>query len=185
MTHALNRIMEKEYNSNGLQDAGQLITAFQDQLFRFAFFRTGSPADAQDIVQDVFVKFFKNPQRPYINNIKHYLFKSIANACAGHQSKKKPLFESVDNISDSIFLQDKDASAPLLLAEAYQRTESILQKVPAEQAEVIRLRVLDNLDFTEIAELLQLPVTTVKSRFKYGIDKLKQLLHLKKALYEL
>ncbi len=177
--------MEKEFSSNGLQDAATLIAVFQDQLFRFAFFRTGSPADAQDIVQDVFVKFFKNPQRPFINNIKHYLFKSIANACADHQSKKKPPFESVDNISDSMFVQDKDASAPLLLEEEYRRIEYILQQVPSEQAAVIRLRVLDNLDFTEIAALLELPVTTVKSRFKYGIDKLKQLLHLKKALYEL
>ena len=109
--------MEARYSSNQLQEFEQLISAFQDQLFRFAFCRTGSPADAQDIVQDVFVKFFKTQQRTIpISNIKHYLFKSIANACADHQSKKKPLFESVDNISDSIFLQDKDASTALLTA---------------------------------------------------------------------
>lgn len=178
--------MEVRYSSKELQEIEQLISAFQDQLFRFAFYRTGSPADAQDIVQDVFVKFFKTQQRSVpINNIKHYLFKSISNACNDYQSRKKHFFESVDTIDDSKFLQEKDAAANLLLAEEYQRIEKILDHVPKEQAAIIRLRVLDNLSFVDIAALLELPETTVKSRFKYGIDKLKQFLHLKKALYEL
>jgi RNA polymerase sigma-70 factor (ECF subfamily) len=178
--------MEARYSSNQLQEFEQLISVFQDQLFRFAFCRTGSPADAQDIVQDVFVKFFKTQQRSVpVNNIKHYLFKSISNACKDYQSRKKHFFESVDAIDDSKFLQEKDASANLMMAEEYRRIEKILDHVPEEQAAIIRLRVLDNLSFVDIAALLELPVTTVKSRFKYGIDKLKQFLHPKKALYEL
>jgi DNA-directed RNA polymerase specialized sigma24 family protein len=42
--------MEKAFSSNGLQEIEKVIASFQDQLFRFAFFRTGSSADAQDIV---------------------------------------------------------------------------------------------------------------------------------------
>jgi RNA polymerase sigma-70 factor (ECF subfamily) len=69
--------------------------------------------------------------------------------------------------------------------EEYRRIEKLLQTVPDDQAEIIRLRVLDNLSFIEIAGLLVIPVTTVKSRFKYGIDKLKLVLHPKETLYEL
>lgn len=179
--------MEETNSSNRLNELEQLITEFQDQLFRFAFFRTGSLADSQDIVQDVFVQFYKNQILPStVHKIKPYLFRSISNACTDYQRKsKKHLFESIDTNQDSKFLQDKDASHHLLLMEEYKRIEKLLQTVPEDQAEVIRLRVLDNLSFIEIAGLLILPVTTVKSRFKYGIDKLKLVLHPKETLYEL
>ena len=47
---------------------------------------------------------------------------------------------------------------------------------PAEQAEVIRLHTFASMRFTEIAETLELPASTVKSRFHYGIERLKTLL---------
>ena len=179
--------MEDSNSSNRLQEFGKLITEFQDQLFKFAFFRTGSLADSQDIVQDVFVKFYKNKQYPSaIRNIRSYLFQSISNACIDYQKKKKKfLFESLDKMDDSKFLQEKDASYQLLLMEEYGRIDRILQNVPVEQAEIIRLRVLDCLSFVEIAEILSLSVTTVKSRFKYGIDKLKFILNTNEKIYEL
>ena len=103
--------MEETFSSNRFKELEQLITQFQDQLFRFAFFRTGSLADSQDIVQDVFVKFYKNQNHlSIINKIKPYLFRSISNACTDFQrEKKKHLFEPIENIPDSKFLQEKDS----------------------------------------------------------------------------
>ncbi|MCD8035312.1 MAG: hypothetical protein LUF83_13615 [Alistipes sp.] len=62
-----------------------------------------------------------------------------------------------------------------LPAEA-KRIDSLLGSLPPEQADVIRLHTFGSLRFTEIAEVLDCPVTTVKSRFRYGIDKLKNVL---------
>lgn len=175
--------MELNQSHTQFDETVKTISTFQDQLFRFAFFRTGSLADAQDIVQDVFVTFFKRHQHPsVILNVKHYLLRSIANACTDYQRKKKIRFEQVDTVNQSGFLQEEDASHHLLMIEEYQRIEQLLQHVPEGQAEVIRLRVLDNLGFTEIAELLAEPVTTIKSRFKYGMDKLRVVLHAKKII---
>ena len=178
--------MAANEESKRFSELEQFITEFQDQLFRFAFFRTGSVADSEDLVQDVFVKLYRSQrQQVPIKNIKHYLFRSIANACTDFQRKGKYHFESVEKIEDSTTLQVKDASWPLLIKEEYKRIESLLQHLPEEQAEIIRLRVLDHLNFTEIAVLLSQPVTTVKSRFKYGIDKLKNILHPKEIIYDL
>ncbi len=179
--------MEVTNSSNKLNEFEKVISEFQDQLFRFAFFRIGSLADSQDIVQDVFVKFYRTQKHSSnIHNIKHYLFRSISNACKDYQKKvKKHFFEPLEKTNDSTFLQEKDASYHLLLTEEYQRIEKLLQHIPDEQAETIRLRVVDDLSFIEIADLLALPVTTVKSRFKYGIDKLKIVFHPKEIIYEL
>lgn len=51
----------------------------------------------------------------------------------------------------------------------------MLDKLQPRQAEVIRLHIHAGLKFTEIADMLDEPVTTIKSRFTSGIEKLKQM----------
>ena len=58
--------------------------------------------------------------------------------------------------------------------EEFRRIERLLSLLPESQTEVIRLHIHAGLKFTEIAELLEEPVTTIKSRFASGIEKLKQ-----------
>jgi RNA polymerase sigma-70 factor, ECF subfamily len=158
-----------------LKELEKLITEFQDQLFSFAFFRTGSFSDSQDIVQEVFIKLYKNDGcLDAVHNIRFYLFRCISNACIDyHRGKKKNMFETLDTATIPVNFHSKEASYELLQIEEYQRIEALLSDLPIEQAEIIRLRVLDGLGFMEIAEILEIPVTTVKSRFNYGIDKLK------------
>ena len=178
--------MEENYDHKIRDEFEKVINEYQDQLFRFAFFRTGSLSDSQDIVQDVFVKLYQhNYISAKIENVKHYLFRAIANACNDYHRKKKPSFGSIEKISDTQVLQEKDASYKIEIIEEYKRIEKVLKQVPDSQAETIRLRIIDNLSFVEIADLLKEPITTVKSRFKYGIDKLKLILHAKKDVYEL
>ena len=62
------------------------------------------------------------------------------------------------------------------VSEGDERLGTLLDRLPAEQAEVIRLHTFASMRFTEIAETLELPASTVKSRFHYGIERLKTLL---------
>lgn len=167
--------MELANGRSKLDELEKVITEFQDQLFRFAFFRTGSFADSQDIVQEVFIKLYhENGYLNSIKNIKHYLYRSIANACVDYHRKSKKLkFEPIDTATLPSNLQEKEALHNLIQIEEYNRLECLLNGLPEEQSEIIRLRVFDNLSFVEIATILEIPVTTIKSRFKYGIDKLK------------
>lgn len=76
------------------------------------------------------------------------------------------------------------SSPPTLVSDEEERTleaearrlGTLLDRLPAEQAEVIRLHTFASMRFTEIAETLELPASTVKSRFHYGIERLKTLL---------
>ncbi|HOZ14713.1 MAG TPA: sigma-70 family RNA polymerase sigma factor [Tenuifilaceae bacterium] len=167
--------MELANGRSKLEELEKVITEFQDQLFSFAFFRTGNFADSQDIVQDVFIKLYhENNNLDSIKNIKHYLYRSIANACVDYHRKSKKLqFESIDTASLPNHLQEKDISENMIQIEEYKRINKLLTDLPDEQADVIRLRIFDNLSFVEIASILEIPITTIKSRFKYGIDKLK------------
>jgi RNA polymerase sigma-70 factor (ECF subfamily) len=180
--------MEIANGCSKLVEFENIITEFQDQLFRFAFFRTGCFADSQDIVQDVFIKlYFENDNLHSVNNIKNYLFRSISNACIDfHRKSRKLKVESINKAILPVYMQENDASHNLIQIEEYNRLEKLLSELPAEQSEIIRLKVFDNLSFVEIAVILDIPVTTIKSRFKYGIDKLKnKLVKLKEVNYGL
>jgi RNA polymerase sigma-70 factor (ECF subfamily) len=59
--------------------------------------------------------------------------------------------------------------------------EFALQKLPAEQREVVVLKLWQELTFEEISQICQIPVNTAASRYRYGLDKLR---HLLRPLYE-
>ncbi|WP_295935530.1 RNA polymerase sigma factor [uncultured Alistipes sp.] len=157
-------------NQTKIDQLGQIIDQYQDQMFRFAFFRTGSLEDSRDIVQDVFLKMYGRIGRnAVIDNVKSYLYRSISNSCSDYMRRK----QSTKHVPLNQALQYPEKDDDRELIEEYQRIDALMEELPGEQAEVIRMRTVDSLAFTEIAEILGVPVTTVKSRFKYGIEKLK------------
>ncbi|HCX99446.1 MAG TPA: hypothetical protein DG754_04825 [Bacteroidales bacterium] len=167
--------MELANGRSKLDELERVIVEYQNQLFRYAFFRTGSYADSQDIVQNVFIKLYNNNGNlSSIKNVKHYLYRSITNACFDfHRKSRRQKFEPIETAILPSQMYERGASEVLIQFEEYERLEELLKVLPEEQSEVIRLRIFDNLGFVEIASILETPVTTIKSRFKYGIDKLK------------
>lgn len=160
----------------------ELITVYQDSLYRFAYFRTGSAEDAKDIVQNVFLNMFRLKGYAAIDNIKAYLYKSIRNACLNRLREKR--FFNTTQIPEQV--TDRGNSVdPILIKEQYKTVESLLSMLPPEQAEVIRMRIIDELHFTEIAMLEGEPETTIKSRFKYGMEKLKRIVKSKDYYHEM
>jgi RNA polymerase sigma-70 factor (ECF subfamily) len=150
----------------------RIIELYQNQLVSFAFYRVGSYAVAQHIVQDTFLRFYENMrivQRA--KNIKTYLYRSIANACIDYKRKyAKNTFTGTD-LLNNILIDEQDEHA--CLAE-HIRIEDMLKDLPEEQAEILKMKFVDDLNFVEIAKIIETNVNTVKSRYKYAIEKLKK-----------
>ncbi|HBL70695.1 RNA polymerase sigma factor [uncultured Alistipes sp.] len=144
----------------------EAVTAYHAELYRFAALRTGSRSDAEDIVQEAFLKLLTASGE--ITHPRAYLYRCVANACCDLKRRRsfhEPLRPD----------QPQESPDPALREEA-ERLAAQLDRIPPEQAEAIRLHTFAALRFTEIAEILDIPVTTVKSRFQYGIEKLRNLL---------
>ena len=58
-------------------------------------------------------------------------------------------------------------------AEELRRIERLLARLPEEQAEAVRLRVLDGLRVGEIADVMECSESTATSRLRYGLEKLR------------
>jgi RNA polymerase sigma-70 factor (ECF subfamily) len=146
-----------------------LIDLLQHRLVRYAYCRLHSLADAEDVVQDVFVQAYRDrAKHKAIGNVEGFLFRMVANRCIDVQRRRRRAPEPLLDV----------AAEPVADAgpERQRWIERLLGRLPARQAEVIRLRVYGDLPFQDVARSLGCAIPTVKSRFRYGIRKLRRIL---------
>lgn len=143
----------------------------RDSLFRLACYKTGNADDAADIVQDVFLKIL-DMDSVAVRDVRKYLFKSVSNACISYQRSRQDIIVCTD--FDGLDLEEQPDDG---FEEEFRRISMLLKMIPPEQAEVISLRTIGGKSFDEIASLLGVNVSTVKSRFRYGIDKIQKKIY--------
>ena len=150
---------------------GRLMESERRGLLQYACYRLGSNDDAEDAVQDLFV----NVQQRWsegnvdVHDLSAYLYRSLANLCVSRLRKSERVrFVPIDQQIAMMETDEEDHE------QEYLRIGQLLESIPDEQAEVIRLRYHGGKRFVEIAAILGLPVTTVKSRFQYGLEKIRR-----------
>ncbi len=149
----------------------EIFQAERDSLFRLACYKIGDADTAADILQDLFVKIWNNPAATAsITDLRSYLYRSLLNTCISlhrsHQAEFLPLDNNIaEESSDDDFHRE------------YRAIAHVMKHIPEEQKEVIMLRTIGGKSFNDIATILDLPLPTVKSRFRYGIDKIRKMIH--------
>lgn len=143
------------------------------RLLRYACYRLADGDDAEDVLQETFLRLhtrLSDTEGGQIDNLPSYLFRTLANVCTKWQAntsriKIVPLDTRVDVADTTPDTRNEDD---------YKRIARLLTEIPDEQAEVIRLRIYGDNSFAQVAEILSLPLPTVKSRFLYGLEKIRQ-----------
>ena len=165
--------MQKDKTQSRLRDLERLVRSQQDRLFALAYIRIGNRPDAEDILQDVFLKLFRSEESlRNISHLEHYLIRAICNKCRDYQRKKQYNLIPIENATQ-IPVSDDDIS----MHEEYLRISKLLEGLSDEQQEVVRLKCTDGLKFREIAKILGIPEATAKSRFRYAIEHIQNRLN--------
>ena len=139
---------------------------------RYACYRLGDTDDAKDSLQDAFLKIsskFSDGKSVEVRDWRNYIFRVLSNLCSSRLTALGKLRTiPLDTRLDIAHLPTQNDESD------YQRIAKLLVEIPEEQAEVIRLRIYGNNSFADIAEILSLPLPTVKSRFLYGLEKIRK-----------
>lgn len=154
-----------------LSDLVRVIGMERDALLTYASYRLGNRSDAEDVLQDCYLRLherFSDGQEGAKLNIRNYVFRSLSNLCTDCLADRTRHL-TVDLGQQDVVETDTDNRE-----SEYCRITSMLDRIPEEQAEVIRLRMYGNRSFAEISNILQVPLPTVKSRFLYGIEKIRK-----------
>ena len=150
----------------------ELMQSERENLFRYACYRLGSAAEAEDVIQDLYLRLSKRGARlAEIEDLKGYVYRSLTNSCSSALRSRQQFVtpETLDTLSS-------DDLAPKDFEQEFRLIERLMALLPDEQSEVIRLRIYGGQQFDEIASICNIPLTTAKSRFRYGIDKLRKAL---------
>jgi len=132
---------------------------------------------AEDILQDFFVSFVKSADRIKLSgNLKAYLATCVANL-ARNRMKRRQL-ESTE-LDDNVSIKSTDYQPDLLAIQKEETAilNNAISQLPYEQREVVVLHLISNMKLTKIAELRSTSVNTIRSRYRYGLDKLRSLLN--------
>lgn len=154
-----------------LSDLVRVIGMERDALLTYACYRLGNRSDAEDVLQDCYLRLherFSDGQEGAKLNIRNYVFLSLSNLCTDR------LADRTRHLTVDLRQQDVEETDTDNRESEYCRITSMLDRIPEEQAEVIRLRMYGNRSFAEISNILQVPLPTVKSRFLYGIEKIRK-----------
>ena len=136
--------------------------------YRTALGACGSSTLAEDAVQEVFMRIARDPTRPAAAaNLVGYLMRMVRHA-ALDLARARPRHRPFDS--------ESTAPVPCLDPERDERVATALAALPAEQREVVRLRVWENRTIEEAAAILGISPNTAGSRWRYALEKLARLL---------
>ena len=146
------------------------VFSCKDKMYRFAKRLLISTEEAEDIVQELMVKFWKNKEDlTQIQNIEAYLMKSVKYECLNRLRHHKVVMEF-----------QKEHLVEIKTTENHQSTEikewilKWIEKLPDKQKLVIHLRDIEEYSVNEIAEILEMEENAVRVNLMRARQKIKE-----------
>jgi RNA polymerase sigma-70 factor (ECF subfamily) len=153
-----------------------------DGLYGYAIALTRNQADAEDLVQETYVRAKQSMQKLRADsNIKGWLLTILRNIWFNQLRKRRNAPQMVeikaeDGIANNIVEPSKDSHDLYVSKQEAEHVRTAIQKLPVDFREIILLREYEELSYLEIANVLDCPVGTVMSRLGRARAKLRVLL---------
>lgn len=155
---------------------GILVRRYKDVLYRYAERMMGRPDDAEDVVQQAFIKGYRNLDRcrdP--EKVGGWLFRIAVNLCKdrlkGRRRRDVPL-ESANLVSG----ERENPEARTERAETRERIYRALQRLSADQREAFVLKHVEGWSYEEMSERLDASIPALKMRVHRAREQLQELL---------
>ena len=140
----------------------------RQQLYTYAVSITGNRESAEDAIQNVFAQLLRKQDLPA--DLRPYVFRCIRNAALDSLRRTKMRQDSIFKVR-VVFENGK--TPPPFQAEEVDR---LLQTLSADERETIVLKIYNDFTFQQISEIRQVPLQTVASWHRRGLEALKTLL---------
>ena len=148
-----------------------IIEKYYSDIYSFLCRRIGDKSYAEDLTQDVFLKFSVSlPQYKEQNKLKSYLFAIAVNSSNDYFRRNKE--ELVENNFDNVSYKTQFEKE----LEKAQAVKNAVMSLSPKQRDVVILRYYHDMKIKEIAEVLSIPQATVKTQLYRGEKNLKNLL---------
>lgn len=159
---------------------GQLVRKYQDRLYNALAHAMGSTSDAADVVQETFVQaFVKLESFERRASFFTWLYRIAINRSISLRRRRRP-DRSLDRLRDETTLEVTDDAlppdGPMQQRERAAQVQGALATLADEYRQVLILREIEGYDYDTIAQLLDVPVGTVRSRLFRAREQLRERL---------
>ena len=154
----------------------KLYRTYAPRLFRYLFSMTGDASRSEELTNDVMIAAWKGaPNFRGESRVSTWLFGIAHHKALNAVRGKQPLTVEIEQASEAA-APDEGPQEIVLRHSLEQTVRSALQELSPEHREVMELTFYQGLSYLEIAEIMQCPVNTVKTRMFYAKKKLQEVL---------
>lgn len=174
----LNNYIQGDENSLAV-----LIERHQTKIYGFIYSKLGDRDLSDDIFQDTFVKVVKSLK---INGYQEegkfvsWVTRIAHNLIIDHyrRGKKNTIINSSNNLYEKDYFIDNGANAEeqIIDLQISNDLRKMIDQLPDDQKEVVKMRMYDDLSFKEIAEMTNVSINTALGRMRYGIINLRKMM---------
>jgi len=167
----------------------QLVTRWERPIYALAYRTLGREEDARDVVQEAFLRAFRG-LRGFKGQAKFssWLYRITLNLCRDwiRRERRAPIVQVPEGV-DPVDLADERVAPAESVEELVARREmsqavaKAMAELPEEQRTAILLKEYHGLTFQEIADMLECPLSTVKTRLYQGLSVLRRRLERRQA----
>lgn len=165
MERLKNRVSKKE----GFED---IYKEYSKPMFLYALSFLISEEEAEDVIQEVFINFWKDDTYQKIQNevTKTYLFRSVKNNCLNRLKKREVLRDRLDLFREEVAEEEMMTWNDELI----QEVETEIARMPEQTRAIIQGVFFREMKYQEVADQLGVSINTVKTLLKNGMRHLRE-----------
>lgn len=171
-------LLKLRFNRGDRDALCRMYEKYKDDLLRLAIALLNDVSLAEDVVSDSFVTFTRSMGKLTLRgNLKSFLTTCIVNHARNvHQARQRRKAVGLDH-AGQVESGSNGPEQSAIFNEQYQRLRDAMAELPYEQREIVILHLQHGAKFRQIGRLQNISVNTAKSRYRYGLAKLRTLLN--------
>jgi RNA polymerase sigma-70 factor (ECF subfamily) len=163
----------------------QLVDLYQQKIYHLAYRMLGNIQEAEDVVQDTFLRVYTNLGKyDPAQKFSTWIYRIGTNLCIDLLRKRKRkqkisldanLYDSESTDGYAVLPSDENEQPDhrLVLSETKRQVQEAVDSLPEQYKSIVILRYLHDMSLQEISEVLDMPVTTIKTRLHRGREYLR------------
>jgi RNA polymerase sigma-70 factor, ECF subfamily len=156
----------------------RILLPHLDAAHNLARWLVRNPQDAEDVVQEAYLRAFKFQDGYQGGDARAWLLKIVRNTSYSFLGRKRPA-ESAEEFDETVHREPAErpnAEAALIQDAESRAVREALQELPANFREILILREFEGLSYKEIAQIVNVPIGTVMSGLARGRTQLRELI---------
>jgi RNA polymerase sigma-70 factor, ECF subfamily len=179
-SHVLDELLAGRAAAGRREDFEELLRRYRNRVYRLCYQMAGNAEDAEDWAQECLVRVHRqlgryDPEQPFAP----WLLRVVANTCinlAKTRTRRQGRLELGLSEEDDYVAPDADPAQVALAGDEARRVRAAIEGLPPLLRQAVVLRVLEELSFRELAEVLGVPLQTAASQVRRGLMQIRERL---------